>query len=92
MNNREKPDKFIESHTSHRARRRGVKGGICGIDDWNVITRSRTTACCSEEATMPVHNLSGDIIGYACPRHAKETEQLIQAINGYVTARFVSYN
>ena len=65
---------------------------ICGIDDWNVLTQSRTTARCQELATMEVHDLSGRIIGKACLFHAKETEQMIQAVNGFVGAKFIARN
>ena len=63
---------------------------VCGIDDWNVLTQSRTTACCPEPATMDVHDLSGKVIGKACPFHAKQTEMMMQAVNGWVGAKFVS--
>ena len=64
----------------------------CGIDDWNIFTQSRTTACCQELATMEVHDLSGKVIGKSCPKHAKEIEQLIQAANGFITGSVVSRN
>lgn len=64
----------------------------CGIDDWNVFTQSRTTARCPEPATTEVHDLSGKVIGKCCPKHAKETELLIQAANSFVTAKFVAKN
>ena len=65
---------------------------VCGIDDWNVLTQSRTTTCCQELATMEVHDLSGKVIGKCCPKHAKELELLLQAVNSYVGAKFVSKN
>ena len=58
----------------------------CKIDDWNVFAQSRTTTCCQEEATYEVHDLSGKIISKCCPKHGKETELLIGAANGLVTA------
>jgi len=64
----------------------------CGIDDWNVLTQSRTTACCQELATMEVHDLSGKVIGKCCPKHAKETEQMILGTNAFVSAKYVSKN
>lgn len=57
----------------------------CGIDDWNITTQSRTTACCQEDATYDVHDLSGKVIGKCCPKHGKELEILMQAANGMVT-------
>lgn len=65
---------------------------ICGIDDWNIFTQSRTTACCPEKATMEIHDLSGKVIGKCCPKHAKELELLMQAVNGFVTGKFVGKN
>lgn len=59
----------------------------CKIDDWNIYTQRRTTACCQNPATMEVHDLSGNIIGKCCPYHAKQTEILIQAVNGAVTGQ-----
>ena len=64
----------------------------CGIDDWSVFTQSRTTANCQEDATYEVRDLSGKAIGKCCPKHGKETEQMIQATNGFVTAKFIARN
>ena len=64
----------------------------CRIDDWNVLTQSRTTYHCSRLATMEVHDLSGKVIGKSCPFHAKQTEQMLLAVNGLIGAKFVSIN
>jgi len=64
----------------------------CKTDDWNVFTQSRITACCQELATVEVHDLSGQMIGKCCPKHAKELELLMQAANGLATAKIVAKN
>jgi len=64
----------------------------CRIDDWNIVAQSRTTACCQEDATYEVRDISGKVIGKCCPKHGKETEQFIQAVKGFVTAKFIAKN
>jgi len=64
----------------------------CGIDDWNPITKSRTTSCCQELATMEVHDLSGKVIAKACPFHAKQTELIILGVHGYIRAKYFENN
>lgn len=63
----------------------------CRIDDWNIFTQSRTTHCCQEPATMPIYSeryktfswetkewtwREPQIVGYMCPKHAKEFDLL----------------
>lgn len=64
----------------------------CGIDDWSVLTQSRTTPCCHEPATMEVHDLSGRVIGKCCPKHAKETELMVLGVNAFIGAKYISKN
>lgn len=40
---------------------------------------------CQEPATYEVRGLNGKVIGKCCSKHGKETEQLIQAANGFVS-------
>ena len=67
----------------------------CKIDTWNIFRQCHEDPInifCQNFATMEVHDLSGRIIGKACPYHAKQTEMMSLAVNGIVTAKFVARN
>lgn len=67
-----------------------MKKGICGIDTWDMRTQRHLDPInifCQELATETVYGLDGKPLrGKVCSFHKKDTELLMQATNGFVTA------
>ncbi len=47
---------------------------------------------CQDLATFPVHDLSGNVIGWNCPQHGIELEHLIGYANAYVSNAVLAKN
>ena len=63
----------------------------CGIDTWNMQKQCHEDPVhifCQEPATETVRGLDGTPLrGKVCKYHAKQTEMMIQAVNGLVTSK-----